>query len=82
MLPDEKWLQAMRRIIQAISLQVDELELIFRAMEVLESKQAVRRWFNEVAPKLGVRPIDLCQTARGRRMVFRELERIEHGVHS
>lgn len=79
---DEQWLQRMRRLIRTISRQIDELELIFRALEALESKQAVRRWFNSVIPALGARPIDLCQTASGRRAVLRELGRIEHGVHS
>jgi uncharacterized protein (DUF2384 family) len=79
---DEQWLQEMRRMVRAISLQIDELELIFRAFSVLESKQAVRRWFNGIVPALGARPIDLCQTARGRRAVLRELGQIEHGVHS
>lgn len=81
-LVDENWLRQMRQLLRAISRQVDELELIFRAMEVLESKQAVRRWFNGVVPALGGRPIDLCQTAQGRHAVLQELGRIEHGVHS
>ena len=72
----------MRRIIWVISIQLDEIEPILRAMEVLESKQAVRSWFNCVVPALGARPIDLCQTVRGRQAVLRELGRIEHGVHS
>ena len=79
---DEQWLREMRRMIRAIPRQLDELELILRAMDVLESKQAVRSWFNGVVPALGGRPIDLCQTARGRRAVLRELGRIEHGVIS
>ncbi len=57
-----------------------EIELVFRAMEVLESKQAVRRWFNGVVKELGARPVDLCRTARGRRAVLRQLELIENGV--
>jgi len=51
-------------------------------MEVLGSKQAMRRWFHGVVPALAARPVDLCETARGRRAVLRELGRIEHGVHS
>jgi hypothetical protein len=81
-LPDEQWLQEVRSIIRTISRLLDELEIFFRAMEVLGSKQAVRRWFNGVVPTLAARPIDLCETARGRRAVLRELGRIEHGVHS
>ena len=72
----------MRQSIRTISLQLDQLELIFRAMEVLKSKKAARSWFNGVVLALGARPIDLCQTARGRRAVLRELGRIEHGVYS
>lgn len=72
----------MRQLVRTISLQLDELELIFRAMEVLGSKKAVRGWFNGVVPALGARPVDLCKTARGRAKVLRELGRIEHGVHS
>lgn len=79
---DEQWLQDMHRMVRVISLQVDELELIFRAISVLESKLAVRRWFNGIVPALGARPIDLCQSARGRRAVLRELGRIKRGVHS
>lgn len=81
-LPDAKWFLQMRRVVRRVSRQLDELEPIFRAMEVLESKQAVRGWFNDVVPALGARPIDLYQTVRGRRAVLRELGRIEHGVHS
>lgn len=80
--PDEKWLLQMRRVVRRVSRELDELELIFRAMAVLESKHAVRRWFNNVVPALGARPIYLCGTVRGRRAVLRELGRIEHGVHS
>ncbi|MGH7967214.1 MAG: antitoxin Xre/MbcA/ParS toxin-binding domain-containing protein [Limisphaerales bacterium] len=69
-------------MVRVISLQVDELELIFRAISVLESKQAVRRWFNGIVSALRARPIDLCQSARGRRAVLRELGRIKRGVHS
>ena len=72
----------MRRIIWVISIQLDEIEPILRAMEVLASKQAARSWFNSVVPALGARPIDLCQTVKGRQAVLRELGRIEHGVHS
>jgi uncharacterized protein (DUF2384 family) len=72
----------MRHMVRSISRQIDELELIVRATVVLESKRAVRSWFNGVVPTLGARPIDLCQTARGRRALLRELGRIEHGVHS
>jgi len=81
-LVDEQWLREMRHMIRAISRRLDELEPIFRAMDVLESKQAARAWFNGLVPALGGRPIDLCQTARGRHAVLRELGRIEHGVHS
>lgn len=81
-LSDEQWLREMRLVVRTISLQLSELELIFRAMEVLESKQAVRSWFNSVVPALGARPIDLCKTARGRRAILQELGRLEHGVHS
>jgi len=80
-LSDKQWLREIRRMVRAISLQVDELEMLFRAWAVLESKEAVRRWFNGIVPALGARPIDLCQTARGRRAVLRELERIGQGVH-
>lgn len=81
-LPDEQWLREMRRMVRIVSCQLDELELIIRAIAVLESRQAVRHWFNGIVPALGARPMDLCQTARGRRAVLRELGRIEHGVHS
>jgi uncharacterized protein (DUF2384 family) len=80
--PDRQWLLQMRRMIRCISRQLDELEVVFRAFDVLESKQAVRSWFNGVVPALGSRPMDLCRTARGRHAVLRELGRIEHGVHS
>lgn len=79
---DEQWLREMRKMIRNISRQLGELELILRAMDVLESKQAVCSWFNGVVPALGGRPIDLCRTARGRQAVLRELGRIEHGVVS
>ena len=79
---DKQWLLQMRRVICCVSRQLDELELFFRAFDVLETKQAVRSWFNGVVPALGARPIDLCHTARGRHAVLRELGRIEHGVHS
>jgi uncharacterized protein (DUF2384 family) len=58
------------------------LELIIRAVDILESKQAIRSWFNDTIPALGGRPVELCQTARGRQAVLRELERMKHGVHS
>src|SRR5579864_1791347 len=80
-LPDEQWLQEMRDTVRTISRQLDELEVIIRAMNVLENKRVVCCWYNNVVPALGARPIDLCQTARGRRAVLRELGRIEHGVH-
>ena len=79
---DVQWLREMRSVVRIISRQVDELELPFRAFDVLESKQAVRSWFNRVVPALGARPADLCQTLRGQHAVLRKLGRIEHGVHS
>jgi len=51
-------------------------------MDVLESKQTMRSWFNNIVPALGARPIDLCRTAQGRQAVLKELDRIEHGVYS
>jgi len=72
----------MRGVVRAMASQLDELEVILRAMDVLESKQAVRSWLNGLVPALGARPIDLCRTAQGREAVLRELGRIEHGVHS
>lgn len=81
-LPDEQWLHEMRDAVRTISRQLDELEVILRALNVLENKRAVCSWFNNVVPALGARPSDLCQTARGRRAVLQELGRIEHGVHS
>jgi uncharacterized protein (DUF2384 family) len=62
--------------------QLNELEVLIRAFDVLESKRAARSWFNNVVPALGARPIDLCKTAKGRRAVLRELGRIENGVVS
>ena len=75
-------LRKMRHMVRAMSRQLDELAVILRAMDVLESKQAMRSWFNNIVPALGARPIDLCRTAQGRQAVLRELGRIEHGVFS
>lgn len=63
-------------MVRLISSRFDELKLIFRAFDVLETKQRVQHWFNTVLPALGARPIDLLQTAKGRRAVLRELGRI------
>jgi uncharacterized protein (DUF2384 family) len=79
---DEQWLRQMRGIVRCISRKIDEIQLVFRAMEVLQSKEAVRRWFNGVVTEIGARPIDLLRHARGRRAVLRELDRIEHQGHS
>lgn len=75
-------LREMRHMVRAMSRQLDELAVILRAMDVLESKQAMHSWFNNIVPALGARPIDLCRTAQGRQAVLRELGRIEHGVFS
>ena len=72
----------MRHMVRGMSRQLDEIEVIVRAMDVLESKQAMCSWLNNIVPALGARPIDLCCTAQGRQAVLRELGRIEHGVHS
>lgn len=79
---DVQWLRRIQCMVRCISHQLDDLELIFRAPEWLESKQAMRRWFNGVVFAVGARPIDRCRTAQGRHAVLRELARIEHGVHS
>jgi hypothetical protein len=55
---------------------MDELEMIIRAMDLLECKVAMRSRFNQVVPALGGRPIDACRTAKGRRAVLQQLERI------
>ena len=75
-------LREMRHMVRAMSRQIDELEVVLRAMDVLESKQAMHRWFNDIVPALGARPIDLCRTPQGLQAVLRELGRIEHGVYS
>ena len=78
----EQWLREMRHMVREISRRLDQLEVILRAMDVMETKQAMRNWFNGIVPALGGRPLELCQTTRGRKAVLRELGRIEHGVHS
>ena len=65
------------KLLRQVSLQV---EVVIRAFDVLETKQTVRNWLNNIVPTLGARPIDLWRTTKGCKVVLRELGRIEHGA--
>lgn len=68
----------------------DESERILRvgsvvqkALEVLEEKEAARRWMNQPKRALGgLTPLRCCDTEMGAREVEALLGRIEHGVFS
>lgn len=75
-------LREMRHMLWAMSRQLGELEVILRAMDVLESKQAMHVWFNNIVPALGARPLDLCHTEQGRQALKAELGRMEHKLDS
>jgi putative toxin-antitoxin system antitoxin component (TIGR02293 family) len=52
-----------------------------RAIEVFGAKDRAIDWcYSAIAGLGGRRPIDLLETRPGRRAVFEELGRIEHGV--
>ena len=62
---------------------LDTLRVFFRAASVFESPERVREWLETVLPALGGRrPVDLCNTAEGRRLVQDAIRRIEHGEFS
>jgi putative toxin-antitoxin system antitoxin component (TIGR02293 family) len=56
-------------------------DVIARAIEVLGSKERALAWLRSPVPGLGdKRPLDVIDTAEGRREVEDILGRIEHGV--
>ena len=60
----------------------DALKIYHRACQVFESEQLANDWLQADVPALRGRPIDLMDTAEGRRWVMDTLERIETGDFS
>lgn len=60
----------------------DALKIYNRACQVFESEQLANDWLQADVPALRGRPIDLMDTAEGRRWVMDTLERIETGDFS
>lgn len=57
--------------------------VLFRAASVFESPERAREWLETELPALGGRrPVDLCDTAAGRRLVQDAIRRIEYGEFS
>jgi putative toxin-antitoxin system antitoxin component (TIGR02293 family) len=57
-------------------------ELMSLAIRVLGDLEAVRNWMRAPARALGgVRPLDVCATAEGRRQVETLLLQLEYGVY-
>ena len=62
---------------------LDTLPVLFRAASVFESPERAREWLETELPALGGRrPVDLCDTAAGRRLVQDAIRRIEYGEFS
>ncbi len=59
---------------------LDTLRVFYRATSVFGDLGRVREWLDTVLPALGgQRPIDLCDTFEGRRLVQDAIRRIEYG---
>ena len=59
---------------------LDTLRVFFRAAAAFESLDRACEWLDATVPALGgQRPIDLCDTFEGRRLVQDAIHRIEHG---
>ena len=62
---------------------LDTLPVFFRAASVFESPERAREWLETELPALGGRrPVDLCDTVGGRRLVEDAIRRIQHGDFS
>lgn len=66
------------------SEQVLEIaQVISKALEIFGSKENMQQWLHSGIIALnGQKPIDLLDTSFGIRMLFRLLNRLEHGVYS
>ena len=59
---------------------LDTLRVFFRATSAFGSLDRASEWLDTALPALGgQRPIDLCDTFEGRRLVQDAIQRIEHG---
>ncbi len=59
---------------------LDTLRVFFRAASAFESLERASEWLDTEVPALGgQRPVDLCDTFEGRRLVQDAIRRIEHG---
>ena len=59
---------------------LDTLRVFFRAASAFESLERACEWVDAAVPALGgQRPVDLCDTFEGRRLVQDAIQRIEHG---
>ena len=59
---------------------LDALRVFFRASTALGSLDAAREWLDTPLPALGgQRPLELCDTFSGRRLVQDAIGKIEHG---
>ena len=59
---------------------LDTLRVFYRAESAFEGLDRAREWLDTVLPALGgQRPIDLCDTFEGRRLVQDAIQKIEYG---
>ncbi len=59
---------------------LDALRVFFRASTALGSLETAREWLDAPLPALGgQRPLELCDTFNGRRLVQDAIGKIEHG---
>lgn len=62
---------------------LDLLRVFREASQVFESRQISDRWLSSALPVLGCnRPVDLCGTFEGRRLVRGVLKKVSHGDFS
>lgn len=59
---------------------LDALRVFFRATSAFGNRDRASEWLDTALPALGgQRPVDLCDTFEGRRLVLDAIHRIEHG---
>ncbi len=61
---------------------LDTLRVFVLAREVFEDKDIAHEWISSPIAALGCKPIDLCTTFEGRRLVCNTLAKIERGEFS
>jgi len=61
---------------------LDALRIFVLAREVFEDKDIAEEWISSPIAALGCKPIELCTTFEGRRLVRNTLEKIERGEFS